>query len=433
VITDLPLIFSLVLFIALLIAGLKVPFAIAIPGMLYVVMTDGFGFLRSLGIVTWGSMNAYTLTAVPLFVLLAEIVLRSGLGLRMYRGLAQLLRRLPGGLLQVNIAGCGIFSAISGSSIATAASVTGVSIPELKRRGYDWRMSLGSLAAGGALGNLIPPSIIMIIYASFTDTSVSKLFIASIIPGIVLMLMFMFYIAIRALGGGVTSVAGSDSDEPRLSPMELIGDLLPFSVLILVTLGSIYAGIATPTEAAAIACVASVIIGKIWGDLSLDRVKESLISTVEIVGNILLIVLAAYLYAYAMSISGAGKVIATWIGSMGLGYTEFLIALLIMYLVLGTFLDSMGMVILTVPVLYPVLMAYGVDLIWFGVFLVVAVEIGLLTPPVGMILFVIQGMTKATAKDVFMGALPFFLVMVAFILMLLFVPDMALWLPGQMK
>lgn len=378
--TELPLILSLVLFLALLVAGMKVPFAIAIPGMVYVAMTDGFGFLRSLGVVTWGSMNAYTLTAVPLFVLLAEIVLRSGLGLRMYRGLAQLLRLLPGGLLQVNIVGCGIFSAISGSSIATAASVTGVSIPELKRRGYDWRMSLGSLAAGGALGNLIPPSIIMIIYASFTDTSVSKLFIASVIPGIVLMLMFMAYIAFRALTGNIVPRANAETDPPKLSPGELIADLLPFSVLILVTLGSIYAGIATPTEAAALACVAAVIIGRIWGDLGVKDFNEAVVNTVEIVGNILLIVLAAYLYSYAMSISGAGKVIATWIGSLGLGYMEFLIALLIMYLVLGTFLDSMGMVILTVPVLYPVLMAYGVDLVWFGVFLVVAVEIGLLTP-----------------------------------------------------
>lgn len=434
-ISELPLIVSLVLFFALLFAGMKVPFAIAIPGVVYVALNDGFNFLRSLGLVAWGSMNSYTLTAVPLFILLAEIVLLSGMGVRVYRGFSYLLGRLPGGLLQTNIVGCGIFSSISGSSVATAAAMANVSVPELRRRNYDWRLSLGSLAAGGTLGTLIPPSIIMIIYASFTETSVSQLFMAGVIPGIVLMLMFMAYIGIvSTLRAGTT---GPRPDEKGLVTdypfRTLMGDLAPFSLLIFVTLGTIYAGIATPTEAAAVACVASVVIGRIWGTLEISHLRDALQNTVEVVGNILLIVLAAYIYSYAMSISGAGGVIANWIGSLGLSQLEFILMLMLMYLVLGTFLDSLGMVILTVPVLYPILIAYDIDLIWFGIFLVVMIEIGLITPPVGMILFVVQGITKSSLRDVFLGALPFVAVMIAFTLLLIVLPEIALWLPGQMK
>src|ERR1700722_14890115 len=259
------LIFSFGVFLLLLAAGMAVPFAIAVPGVLYLLMQHGLAAVKGIGLVTWGSMNSFTLSAIPLFILMAELMQRSGLSFRIYRGLAKVVARLPGGLLQTNIVGCALFASISGSSVATAASIGGVALPQLVQRNYDRRLSAGSLAAGGALGILLPPSIAMIIYGTFTETSVAKLFMAGVIPGIMLTLMFMTYIGVRSFWGGAVP-RGAPPDGVRV--MTALADIVPFALLIGCIMGSIYAGWATPTEAASGGCLFSLILCLIWGELT---------------------------------------------------------------------------------------------------------------------------------------------------------------------
>lgn len=357
------LIGSFGLFLLLLACGMAVPFAIAIPGMVYLLFQNGFSALNAVGLVTWGSMNSFTLTAIPLFILMAEMMQRSGLSFRIYRGLAKLVSALPGGLLQTNIVGCALFAAISGSSVATAASIGGVALPQLLQRNYDRRMSVGSLAAGGTLGILFPPSIAMIIYGSFTNTSVAKLFMAGVIPGLLLTGMFMGYIgvrsALRARGGGAAEVQGS--------LLAAIADIVPFALLISGTMGSIYAGIATPTEAASAGCFFALLLCMIWGDLTWALFLESMHRTVQIVGNLLFIIYAAYIYAYAIDVAGVGETVTAWLVDLKLSHVEFFFALLVLYSVLGCLVESIGMIVITVPLLFPVLGTYGIDPIWFGV------------------------------------------------------------------
>src|SRR6476660_3559457 len=260
---DYQIILIFVLFIGLLGVGMTVPFAILLPGMVYLYWNGGIGALHGMGLASWGSMDSYTLTSIPLFVLMAEVLQGSGLGLRVYNGLSQLVRRGPGGLLQTNVAGCAVFAAVSGSSIATAAAIGKVALPQLQSRGYDMRLAAGSLAAGGTLGILIPPSIAMIVYATFTETSVAKLFMAGVVPGIVLTLMFMAYVAFDALM------------RPGIAPREVgvltravvlkaLIDVVPFMLLIVGIMGAIYTGVATPTEAAAAGCIFALVIALVF-------------------------------------------------------------------------------------------------------------------------------------------------------------------------
>ena len=261
------LIGSFGVFLALLAAGMAVPFAIAVPGVVYLLLQHGLVSLKGIGLVTWGSMNSFTLTAIPLFVLMAELMQRSGLSFRIYRGLAKLVSGLPGGLLQTNIVGCALFAAICGSSVATAASIGGVALPQLIQRNYDRRLSAGSLAAGGTLGILFPPSIAMIIYGSFTETSVAKLFMAGVIPGFMLTGMFMAYIGVRSkLGGRGLHAAGEHGTAGTV--LGAIADIVPFAFLIGGIMGSIYAGVATPTEAASGGCLFALLLCLVWGDLT---------------------------------------------------------------------------------------------------------------------------------------------------------------------
>src|SRR3954454_731254 len=300
----LQLILSFGLFLALLAAGMAVPFAIAVPGVIYLLMQNGVTALKGIGLVTWGSMNSFTLTAVPLFVLMAELMQRSGLSFRIYRGLSRMVSRLPGGLLQTNIVGCALFASISGSSVATAASIGGVALPQLVQRPYDRRLSAGSLAAGGTLGILLPPSIAMIIYGSFTDTSVAKLFMAGVLPGLMLTLMFMVYIGVRSFWGG--AVPRQRAVATGSWPSAL-ADVVPFALLIGAIMGSIYMGWATPTEAASGGCLFAFILCLIWGDLTWTHFTEAMHRTVQICGNLLFIIYAAYIYAYAIGVAGVGE------------------------------------------------------------------------------------------------------------------------------
>lgn len=419
-------------FIGLLATGLAVPYAILLPGVLYLYLEGGIGALHGLGITTWGSMDAYTLTAIPLFVLMAELLQGSGVGMRMYGGLSRLVSRIPGGLLQTNIAGCAVFAAVSGSSIATAASIGQVALPELKARKYDVRLATGSLAAGGTLGILIPPSIAMIVYATFTETSVAKLFMAGVVPGIVLTAMFMLYVAIKAMVHPHTAPAETGRLTSQMVLRALV-DIVPVLLLILGIMGAIYTGIATPTEAAAAGCLLAVAIAAVYGDLTWAEFAASLKRSTLMVSNILFITYAAFVFSYAMSYAGVGEALTEFIVDMNLSKTGFFIALLILFTALGALVESLGMIVITVPLLYPLLATYGIDPVWFGVVVVLFIEMGQITPPIGINLFVIQSIARGNLSDVVVGTIPFHLLMFLLLLMLVVWPELALWLPNHIS
>jgi len=426
------IVFIFALFIGLLAAGMAVPFAILLPGMLYLYLQGGVAALHSLGLVSWGSMDSYTLTSIPLFVLMAEILQGSGLGMRVYRGLSSLVRKVPGGLLQTNIAGCAVFAAVSGSSIATAASIGQVALPQLKARQYDPRLAAGSLAAGGTLGILIPPSIAMIVYATFTDTSVARLFMAGVVPGIVLTLMFMGYVAVAAvLRPGIAPPERGELT--RAMVLRALVDIVPFLLLIGGIMGAIYTGIATPTEAAAAGCIFALAIALVFGELSWRTFGDCLQRSTLMVANILLITYAAFVFSYAMSYAGVGEQITEFIVGLQLGKLEFFVALLVLFTVLGALVESLGMIVITVPLLYPLLANYGIDPVWFGIVVVLFIEMGQITPPIGINLFVIQSIARGKLSDVVMGTVPFHLLMFVLLGMLVAWPGIALWLPGRLS
>ena len=420
----------MIVFLLLLGVGMTIPFAIGVPAIVYLYLQGGLPSLRGIGLVSWGSMNSFTLMAIPLFILMAEVMQRSGLTLRIYDGLSRLVSRIPGGLFQTSIIGCAVFASISGSSIVTAASIGGVALPELMKRGYDQRLSAGSLAAGGTLGILFPPSTAMIIYSTFTDTSVARLFLAGIIPGLMLTAFFMLYIAVHArLRPGVV---GRD-----LGPIGsgwlvcAVAEVLPFVLLIGCTLGSIYAGIATPTEAASIGCVAVLLLALLFGQLTWGILGDSLHRTVVVVGNIMFIVYTAFLFSYAISFAGVGEIVTAALVGLDLSRPAFFLSLFVLYTALGCLVESIGMIVITVPLLFPVLVRYGIDPIWFGVILVLFIELGQISPPIGINLFVIQGMWAGKLSDVVMGTIPFHVLMVALLLLVMAFPALALWLPSH--
>jgi C4-dicarboxylate transporter DctM subunit len=419
-------------FLVLLAAGMAVPLAILVPGVVYLFLQGGLPALKGLGLISWGSMNSFTLTAIPLFLLMAEILQRSGLSQRVYRGLSGLVGPLPGGLLQTNIAGCCVFASITGSSVATAVTIGRVALPQLLKRGYSPALSAGSLAAGGTLGILLPPSLAMIVYGAFTETSVAKLFMAGVVPGAVLAGLFMTYIAVHALV--------RPQDAPRAEGFRSLAaaargavDLLPFVVLIGGILGSLYTGLATPTEAAALGCVLSIVVSVIWGDLTWKTFRDCVRDSVPVIGNILLIIYAAYVFSYAISMGGLGERLTTFIVGLKLSKLLFFLALFLLYTILGCLVESFAMIVLTVPLLYPVLLSYGIDPIWFGIVLVLFIELGQISPPIGINLFVIQSIWSGKLSDVILGTIPFHILMFVLLALLAFYPELALWLPSRMS
>jgi tripartite ATP-independent transporter DctM subunit len=418
-------------FLGLLAAGMAVPFAIGVPGLVYLLLHGGLPALKGLGLMSWGSMNSFTLTAMPLFILMAEIIQRSGLSHRTYQGLAKLVSPVPGGLLQTNIAACALFAAINGSSVATAATIGSVALPQLKKRGYSRSLSAGSLAAGGTLGILIPPSLAMIVYGSFTETSVAKLFMAGVVPGLLLTTMFMMYIGVHAIWRP-QDTPKEPGPQTRGEFLRAIGDLLPFVFLIGGTMGTLYLGWATPTEAAALGCLLSIVLSKIWGNLTWSNFRESLRQAVRTSGNLLFIIYAAYIFAYAITVAGAGEEVTSYVVGLKLSRTDLFIALFLLYTLMGCLVESLGMIVITVPLLHPVLISYGVDPIWFGVILVVFIELGQISPPIGINLFVIQSISKGKFSEIVLGTVPFHLIMFVLLVLLVSFPSLALWLPAHM-
>jgi C4-dicarboxylate transporter, DctM subunit len=422
----------MVIFLGLLAVGMTIPFAIGVPAVVYLVLHGGVPALKGIGLMSWGSMNSFTLTAIPLFILMAEIMQHSGLSLRIYRGLSKLVCVIPGGLLQTNIAGCALFAAISGSSVATAAAIGTVALPQLTGRGYDRSLSAGSLAAGGTLGILIPPSIAMIVYGTFTETSVSKLFMAGVVPGLVMTAMFMIYVMVTALLK--PGVAPREKGPRNLAEvMQAMSDLLPFIVVIGGTMGSLYFGWVTPTEAAAVGCFAAFVVSAIWGKLGWKELRAAMTSSVMISGNILLIVYTAFVFSYAISVAGVGEQLTAWMVGLNLSRLEFFFALFLLYTVLGCLVESLGMIVITVPLLYPVLLKYNIDPVWFGIILVLFIELGQISPPIGINLFVIQSIWDGKLSEVVWGTIPFHLLMFVLLVMLMAWPEIALWLPQHMS
>jgi tripartite ATP-independent transporter DctM subunit len=418
----------LLLFLGLLVSGMWIPFAVGIAALAYLIHAGGVPSLTSLGLVSWGSMNSFTLTAIPLFILMAEILLESGLSQRIFRGLSQVVRFLPGGLLQTNIAGCGVFAAVSGSSVACAASIGTVSVPQLRQRGYDMSLAAGTLAAGGTLGILIPPSIAMIVYGTFAETSISKLFLAGIVPGLILTGLFMLYIGIRAVLN--PTLAPKDNSGSTTAWLAVVNDVMPFGVMIILLMGSLYSGIVTPTEAAALGCCIAWLVSKIWGDMSFSTLRRAMRKSVIATGSILFVVYAAFLFSYAIGMAGIAKEISEGVTQAGISKEMFLLFVILALTILGCFVDSMGMMVITVPILLPSLHVYNIDPIWFGILIVLLVELGQVTPPMGMNLFVIKNISGESLSSVIKGTMPFYGLYLLLMALIYFFPQIVLWLPG---
>lgn len=415
--------------IVLLAAGLWIPFVVSGAAIAIIIAKKGLAGLSAVGLVTWSSSNSFTLTSIPMYILMAEILLQTGLASRLYRGLARATSGLPGGLLQTNILGCALFSAISGSSVATAAAIGTVAVPELASRGYPMRMAYGSLAAGGTLGILIPPSIAFIVYGAFTESSIVRLFAAGLIPGLALAALFSLFVAIVGRSQ-VRAQAAAGMGDDDIGLRQVVVNVLPVLGLIAVILSFLYLGIATPTEAAALGSMMALLLAVLFGDFSLSALRAAFHRSIRASATILFIVVTAFLFSFAMAISGVSAVLTAAIVSLGLSKPVFLIGVAFVYLVLGLFIESIAMMVITVPLLAPSLAVYGIDPVWFGVFLVILIEVGQITPPFGLNLFVIQSINKADFVDVVLGAVPYYGILLGFLVVLTVFPALALWLPG---
>jgi len=425
------LVTALGLFLGLIAVGMPVPFAIFLPGMAYLFFLTGWTGLKALGFISWANLNNFTLTAIPLFILMAQILENSGLIGRTYKSLAKLLSPIPGGLLQANIVGCAMFAAVSGSSVTTAAAIGTTALPQLMQRGYHKPLAAGSLAAGGTLGILVPPSLAMIVYSIFTETSVAKLFMAGIVPGILLSLMFMTYIGIRCTMNSAIAPRERGPSSIR-DALKLSLDLLPIGLLIGVTIGSMYAGWATPTEAATEGCALAMVLAMTVGDLSLPGFLLALRRSVLVVGNLMFLIFAAYVFSHAISFGGVGETVTGYVIGLHLSRTEFFLFLFVLYTVMGALVESVGMIVITVPLIVPMLSHYGINPIWFGIVLVVFIEMGQISPPIGINLFVIQSLWRGTLSDVVLGTIPFHMLMFVLLLALVAWPAIALWLPSKL-
>ncbi len=417
------------LLIVLCVAGLHVATVMALIATIGALVFIGPAAIWNIGNLTWATSNEFLLISAPLFILTGDLLLRSGVTDRMYAALAAWLGGIPGGLLHTNIASCSLFAAISGSSVATAATIGTVAMPALKQRGYSERLSLGSIAAGGTLGILIPPSVNMIIYGAMTDTSIGRLFAAGVIPGIVLALAFMLLIFFFSVRDRRTVQASPPLRERLL----LLGDLLPIGFVFLVVMGSLYSGLATPTESAALGVLAAAAVAWWHGRLSIRVLNESFRSTMRTTGMVMLIIVAAFFLNFVLSLVGLPQAVTQWVKGLGISPLQTIYLLFLVYLVLGCFLETLSMMITTIPVVTPLVVALGFDPVWFGIFVVLMCELALITPPVGMNLFVVQGLRRpgSDMNDVILGVLPFMLVMMLFTAILIHFPDLALWLPRQ--
>jgi len=411
-------------------SGVYIGAALGALGLLAGFAFSDRPFWNFLGQMTWGPSSSFVLVAVPLFLLMGEILLRAGLSDKLYRALNVWLNRLPGGLLHTNIAASAIFSAISGSSVATAATMGSVALPFFKSTKYSPKMVLGSLAAGGALGNLIPPGITFIIYGLITETSVGALYIAALGPSLLVVVLFIGLIVIHGLRH---PVAPEGPAVPLSEKIASLKDLIPTALLILLVLGTIYAGIATPTEAAALGVAGALLFAAIGRKLTWKMVHDSAEATARTTAMIGLILFGAYLLNFILTSLRVPQMMADTVAGLPLPGWAIIALIIGFYLALGTFMEGFSMILTTIPIVFPIVKALGYDPIWFGVIVTMLVEIAMISPPDGTVLYVLQGMRpdRGPISDVFSGVLPFMLVYIFAIVLMMVWPGIALWLPTQ--
>jgi C4-dicarboxylate transporter, DctM subunit len=385
----------------------------------------------SMVLTIWGSTSNWTLTALPLFLWMGEILFRSKLTQDMFKGLAPWLNHVPGRLLHTNVLGCGIFAAVSGSSAATCATIGRITLPELKRRGYPDAISMGSLAGAGTFGLLIPPSIIMIVYAVAADVSIAKLFVAGVIPGLMLMAIFSIYLMLWAWRNP-GQVPEADASMSLGDKLRAGRHLIPIAALIILVIGAIYSGLATATESAALGVAGALVLSRLDGSLTWGAFKDGLFSACRVYCMIGLVLAGASFLTLAMGFIGLPREVAQFIGSLGLSAGGLLLMLMLFFIVLGCFLDGISMVVLTMAVLLPTVQAAGVDLIWFGVFVVLVVEMAQITPPVGFNLFVLQGLTQRELPELARMAMPFFFLLVLAVWLIYLFPQLVMFGPSLM-
>jgi len=386
----------------------------------------------AMAVTIWGSLSSWTLTALPLFVWMGEILFRTRLSEDMFKGLAPWLSRLPGRLLHTNIIGCTIFAAVSGSSAATCATIGKMTLPELQRRGYPEAMTIGTLAGAGTLGLLIPPSIIMIVYGVTAEVSITRLFIAGVVPGLLLAGLFMAYTIVWSLLHPA-QIPAPDRDMTFFEKVRASRHLIPVVLLIAAVLGSIYVGIATATEAAALGVVGAIILSALQGTMSTKVFADSLMGATRLYCMIALILAGAAFLTLSMGYIGLPRRLAEFITGLGMSNLGLLFWLMVFYIVLGCFLDGISMVVLTMGVILPTIQKVGIDLVWFGIFIVLVVEMAQITPPVGFNLFVLQGMTKREITYIARASWPLFALMVMAVALIYYFPGLVTWLPGRMN
>lgn len=416
--------------LALMALSLPVGIVLFVLGIGVAQFFSMFPLLRGMGQVLWSASSSSTLIAIPLFVLLGEVLVRGGVAERTYTALDKWLSWLPGGLIHANIATATMFSATSGSSVATAATVATVATPQGERLGYDARLFSGAIAAGGTLGILIPPSINLIVYGFLTQSSIPRLFLAGLIPGVLMALCFVIVTAVICtvrpeLGGPSRGFTWRER-------LESLVQLIPIVVLFSVVIGSIYAGWATPTESAAIGVIIAALIAVILGSgLGAHEIAEALRGTVRISAMIMLVIAGAYFLNFAMTSAGLGQQLTSLIEGSGLSRLGTLLLIVALYFVLGFFIETLSLMVATIPIIVPIITHLGYNKIWFGVLMIVLIEMALITPPVGLNLFVVQSVRKkGSLNDVILGAIPYVLVMIGMVAALIAVPSLALWLPS---
>lgn len=423
--------FLMIGMLLMLASGIWVALALMGIGFLGLALFTSAPVGDVLASTVWGASNSWALAALPLFIWMGEILFRSRLSSDMFRGLAPWLSWLPGRLLHVNIIGCGIFAAVSGSSAATAATIGKMAVPELQKRGYDMPSVIGTLAGSGTLGLLIPPSIILIVYGVATDQSIARLFVAGILPGALLVGLFMGYVVLWALFNKDKVPA----DDLKVSLMEKIQGtkrLAPVILLIAGVIGSIYSGVASPTDAAAVGVALALIFSWMSGDLTWESFRDGLIGATRTSCMIALILAGAAFLTVAMAFTQIPSQLAEWIGGMNLSPYTLLAVLTVFFVILGCFLDGISVVVLTTSVILPMVERVGIDTLWFGIFIVVVVEMSQITPPVGFNLFVLQGLTGRNILEIAKAALPFFLLMFLALAAITLVPEIVTYLPNQM-
>ncbi len=410
-------------------SGIWVAVGIGLTGAVaFLIYTGGAAFTPY---IPWTSTNSFPLAAIPLYILMGEFLLHSGISARLYRATSMWLSNIPGGLLHSNIVSCALFAAVSGSSAATAATIGTVAVPELEKRKYDTRLTLGSLAAGGTLGILIPPSLPLIVYGVISKESVGKLFIGGVIPGVILSVSFMIYIGLRVLAN--RKLAPVSEVFSLRAILSSILDVLPIVILVIIVLGGIFGGLVTPTEAAAFGAFVALVLTVAFRRFSRQVFQDALSSTLRVTCMVMFILVGASILGGFLGMLGLPKALATFATGSGLPRGVILAAIFLVYVFLGCFMEGMSLLILTVPTVLPAVQAIGMDPIWFGVVVVLLIEVCLLTPPVGVNLYIIQGISKKSLGQVAIGAAPFFVIVLVVLGLLTAFPSIVLFLPSLMK